>query len=172
MRIAAAVISILVHVMRTAAADTPVAPTEPEYTSTHALAVDGRLGVGELIGSQLTVRYELGVSPGHALIVRGGVGVLEWIDQELDDPSYNEMLVRFGYRMSSRYLFAGIELGPSWFKPSYPPDVEMRRDSSWFVDAELTVQAGLKLGPVRLGVDRGFRLRQTGVQLGVEVFSM
>jgi hypothetical protein len=151
-----------------------VADAEPARI-TYTVGADAQLAFGTMIAQRLGTRFELGVAPGHAVVLRGGVGETSWFDNESDDPIYREIMSRVGYRRSSRRLFAGGELGVSWFKPEYPPEV-MNRESHWFNDVTLTALAGVRIGPARLSLDYNHDLtspvRQVGLQLGVDFVTL
>lgn len=142
---------------------TPAAPTPPPPEApTHdeqvplkfGLGADAHLQFGELIHTNVGARGELLVAPQHSIVLRGGVGSVQWMDSESDDPIYREWFVRVGYRLSSTHVFAGVELGRSWYKAHYDAiDMMPAHDGKWFGETTATGLVGIKLGPIDLGVD-------------------
>jgi hypothetical protein len=156
---------------------TGVAHANPNAAAvSYTVGVDGQLAVGQLVGWRSAARFELGVAPGHAVVLRAGLGEMGWKDSEEDDPTYREILSRVGYRFSSGAFFTGLELGQSWFKATYPPDEQMNHDPQWFNDFTLTALVGVKIGPARVSLDYNHDftspVRQVGVQLGVDIVSL
>ena len=98
-----------------------------------AVGVDGHLGFGDLIESSLSLRGELIVAPHHTLVVRAGIGSVQWMDTEYDDPIYRERYARVGYRLSSTHIYGGIELGRAWYQAHWDwVDNMPPHDGSWF----------------------------------------
>lgn len=143
---------------------------------TYTFGIDGHVAMGTLVEDHVAARFELGLTSGHAIVVRGGIGQTSWLDSEIDLPDYyRERFVHVGYRISSRHLFAGLELGRAWFKAYYgsdfPPEDLPKDPPRWFVETAMNVCAGVRFWRVRLSLDYELRFHQLGLMLGYDLVS-
>ena len=153
---------------------TTTTPAAPSSTAAQveppgfAIGVDGHFAIGEsLIQANIGLRAELAIAPHHALVVRAGIGSVQWVESESDDPEYRELFARVGYRVSAKHIYAGVELGRSVFKAYYPAmDGMPARDGNSFGGTTYTALVGWKLGPVDLGFDYTVPMKSFGIYLG------
>ncbi|NVB79250.1 MAG: hypothetical protein HOV81_12685 [Kofleriaceae bacterium] len=153
----------------------PAAPEDEVEPLTYTFGVDGHFAMGSLVEQHAAARFELGLTRGHAIVVRAGIGETNWLDSEIDDPSYRERFVHAGYRISSRRLFAGIELGRAWFKADYsdtPAEYAPKNPPHWFAETAVNLGAGVRFWRVRLSLDYELRFHQIGLLAGVDIVSL
>jgi hypothetical protein len=135
---------------------TAPAPTEddPAEPLRFGLGADAHLVLGALIHTNIALRAEVILAPHDSLVVRGGVGKVQWFDSEYDDPIYRERFVRVGYRLAATHVFGGAEVGRSWYQAHWDIVDQMpAHDGEWFAETTFTALIGLRLGPVDLGID-------------------